>query len=375
MRVWWFAAAGLVVVGLAVAGFAVVGPGFAAKQSVQYLSAAASVADVKAQVVATGTLQPARTFSLAFGSPAVATPASAAGTSGASSPGSTSSGATSIRWTVTSVSVVAGQHVNAGDPLASSATSIDAQIAVATAEVSAAKVQVAAGGTTLAVANANLALLNARVLLADLRAARAHASLVAPEAGVVTAVNVTKGLDAPSGAAIVIASDAVVATAVVTETDVSSIKADQPATVTITALGSDVTGTVSSVSPAGSASSGVVGFGVVVAIDSVPTEVRPGMSVQVTVVTAQALGVLSIPSVALNGSLGSYTVSVLASDGTTQSRSIGTGLVTTDLAEITSGLTAGERVVTGTASTQLTTTNSGGFRGGFGGGGFGGGGN
>jgi multidrug efflux pump subunit AcrA (membrane-fusion protein) len=370
MRLWWFAAAGLVVVGLVVAGFALVGPGFAAKQTVQYLSATASVADVKAQVVATGTLQPAHALSLAFGSPVTVTPASAASSAVASSPSSASSAASSVRWTVSSVSVAVGQHVKAGAALASAGTAgIDAQIAVAVAQVSDAEVKVSYGGTALAVANANLALLNATTLLADLQAERAHASLVAPEAGMVTAVNITKGLDAPSGPAIVIASDAMVATAVVTETDVASIKAEQPATVSITALRSDVTGTVSSVSLTGSASSGVVGFGVVVAIGATPTEVRPGMSVQVTVVTAQALGVLSIPSVALNGSLGSYTISVLASDGTTQSRSVGTGLVTTDLAEITSGLTAGERVVTGTASSQLTTTNTGGFRGGFGGGG------
>jgi macrolide-specific efflux system membrane fusion protein len=70
---------------------------------------------------------------------------------------------------------------------------------------------------------------------------------------------------------------------------------------------------------------------------------------------------------------------VLASDGTISTRSVGTGLVTTDLAQITNGLAAGDEVVTGTASTQLTTTGGGGGAfpgpgGGFGGG-FGGGGN
>ena len=163
-----------------------------------------------------------------------------------------------------------------------------------------------------------------------------------------------------------------VATALVTETDVSSIKASQVATITLTALGTDVSGTVSSVSATGSSSSGVVGFGVVAGLDSVPAGVLSGMSVQVTVVTAQAPGVLSIPSTALGGTLGSYTVSVLADDGTISTRTVGTRPVTTDLAEITSGLVAGDKVVTGTASTQLTTTDGGGgFRGP--GGGFGGG--
>jgi multidrug efflux pump subunit AcrA (membrane-fusion protein) len=59
MRVWWIGTAILVVIGLGVAGYAILGPGFAAQTQVQYLSATASVADVEAQVVATGTLQPA----------------------------------------------------------------------------------------------------------------------------------------------------------------------------------------------------------------------------------------------------------------------------------------------------------------------------
>lgn len=378
MRVWWIATAVLVVIGLGVAGYAILGPGFAAKAQVQYLSATASVADVKAQVVATGTLQPARTFSLAFGSPPVVTAAAASSASNGSN-AAAGTGSSSMSWTVSSVKAVVGQHVGAGDLLATaSTTAINAQIAVAAAQVTDAKTKVSKGGTTLQVANAKLALLNAQTNLANLKAERGNASLVAPEAGVVTAVNVADGAGAPSGTAIAIASDAMIASAVVTETDVASIKVSEVASVTITALSTDVSGTVSSVSTTGSSSSGVVGFGVLVAIDSVPAGVLPGMSVQVTVVTAQALGVLSIPSIALGGTLGTYTVSVLAADGTISTKSVGTGLVTTDLAQITSGLAAGDKVVTGTASTQLTTTGGGGgFRGlggGFGGG-FGGGGN
>lgn len=380
MRLWWIAAAGLVVIGLGVAGYAILGPGFAAKTQVQYLSATASVADVKAQVVATGTLQPARTFSLAFGGPAVVTAAVASSASnGSTAPNANSAaaatGSSSLSWTVSSVKAVVGQEVAAGDILATASTSeIDAQIAVAAAQVTDAETKVSNGGTKLQVANANLALLNAQANLANLEAERTYVSLVAPEAGLVTSVNIAEGAAAPSGTAIEIASDAMVATALVTETDVSSIKATQVAAVTITALGTDVAGTVGSVSTTGSNSSGVVGFGVLVAVNSVPAGVLPGMSVQVTVVTSQALGVLSIPSVALGGTLGSYTVSVLAGDGTISTRSVGTGLVTSDLAQITNGLAEGDEVVTGTASTQLTTDGGGGFRGPGGlGGGFGGG--
>lgn len=376
MRVWWFVAAGLVVIGLAVAGYAIVGPGFAAKQDVQYLTSATAVTNVTAEVVVNGTVQAARTDSLAFGSPAVVQPATPAAPTSGANQGAAASSPSGISWPVTSVKVAVGDHVQAGAELATAGTAdADAQIAVAQAQVDASQAQVNAGGSAQTLANAKSSLLKAKTTLADLKAALAHASLVAPEAGVVTAVNVTEGADAPSGAAVVIVSDVMVAAGTVTETDVAAVTVGQKATITVTALNADLTGSVSYVSPTGSSTSGVVGFGILVTLDSVPAGVRPGMSADITVVTAEATGVLAIPSVALSGSLGAYTVTVMGSDGSTAVRTVSVGLVTNNLAEITNGLSAGERVVTGTASTQLTTTNTGGgFRGGLGGGGFGGGG-
>jgi len=375
MRVWWFAAAGLVVVGLGVAGFALVGPGFAARQDVQYLTTAAAVTNVTAEVVVNGTVQPARTDSLAFGSAVVEQPASQAAAATGASQG-TANSPSGIRWPVSSVAVAVGDHVAKGAPLASATTAdVSAQIAVAQAQVDTAQAKVDAGGTDQAVANAKLALLDAKTRLAELKAALAHASLTAPEAGVITAVNVAAGVDAPSGPAVVMVSDVMVAAGIVTETDVAAVTAGQKATVTVTAVTADLAGSVSYVSPTGSSTSGVVGFAIEVSLDSVPAGVRPGMSADITVVTAEASGVLAIPSVALNGTVGAYTVTVLGSNGTTTVRTVSVGLVTNNLAEITGGLSAGDRVVTGTASTQLTTTNTGGgFRGGFGGGGLGGGG-
>jgi multidrug efflux pump subunit AcrA (membrane-fusion protein) len=382
MKVWWFTIAALVLIGVAVAGYAVIGPGFAKAQPVQYLSSDAAVANVVAQVVVTGTVEPAQTDTLTFGSPPSAQP-TLPSSSGNSSAAAANSPVSGLSWTVTDVSVAVGDHVTAGESLATADTaSINAQIAVAKAQVSADQTKVNNGGSTLTVANAKEALLVAKTNLANLEAAKANASLVAPEDGVVTAVNVTKGSVAPSGAAIVMVSDAMVASGTVTESDVSTISIGQKATVTLSAFGTDVAGTVSYVSRAGTSSSGVVGFGILVALDSVPDNTRPGMSANVTIVTNEVDGVLAVPSIALNGTVGSYTVTVLASDGTTTVQQVGVGLVTSDLAQITSGLTAGQAVVTGTASTQLTTTNNGagggGFRfggGGFGGGGFPGGGN
>jgi multidrug efflux pump subunit AcrA (membrane-fusion protein) len=93
------------------------------------------------------------------------------------------------------------------------------------------------------------------------------------------------------------------------------------------------------------------------------------MSADISIVAASATNVLSIPSRALSGSAGAYTVRVVAADGSVSVRDVQVGLVTSSLAEITSGLQPGERVVTGTSSTQNSTTTVGG--GAFpGGGGF-----
>ena len=104
----------------------------------------------------------------------------------------------------------------------------------------------------------------------------------------------------------------------------------------------------------------MVTYQVVVSLESVPAGVLSGMTAQVTIRLAEANGVVAIPSTALNGSRGSYTVRVLDATGQAVARQVQVGLVTTSLVEIQSGISAGEVVVTGTASQRTTTTTQGG---------------
>ena len=93
------------------------------------------------------------------------------------------------------------------------------------------------------------------------------AALKAPIAGIVTAVNIRAGFDAPSGPAIVVASTTYQVTTDVVESDLADIKVGQTASVTIDALDIEVEGTVSAISPvAGDGSSGVVAFPVTVTL-------------------------------------------------------------------------------------------------------------
>ena len=100
------------------------------------------------------------------------------------------------------------------------------------------------------------------------------------------------------------------------------------------------------------------------------------MTGTLTIVLASRSNVLLVPTAAVLGSGSSPLVRVLQ-NGAPVYRSVTTGMATSSLTQITSGLAAGETVVTGVitsaASTTPATTTGGGL-GGLGGGGFGGGG-
>ena len=61
------------------------------------------------------------------------------------------------------------------------------------------------------------------------------------------------------------------------------------------------------------------------------------MTADVTIVIAQATDAIAVPVAALSGTSGNYTVQVMGSDGTVQSRPVQVGLITSSLAQITSG--------------------------------------
>jgi len=383
----------LVVAGGAIAvSFGVLRPGSTAATS--FLTAVASTQDVTDEVTATGSVAASWTYDLSFGNDPTATPASSGSSSGSNSSSSNSSSsngssvAASVRWPVSSLAVKVGDRVAKGQVLAKADTAdLEAQIADANRAAASSAIQVDLAQDVLDNASATDQVRQAKVNLynaetqkataysdlAELKALRAKASLVAPADGTVTAVDIAQGADAPSGAAISLQSATLEVTTDVVESDVTKISLGQPATITVGAIDATLNGMVAAIAPNGnsSGSNGVVQYAVEVSLDAPPQTLRPGMSADISIVTASANGVLAIPSRALSGSAGSYTVRVVAADGTVETRPVTVGLVTSSLAEIQSGLQAGERVVTGTSSAQQNGTQAGG--GFFGGGRLGGG--
>jgi RND family efflux transporter MFP subunit len=377
MRLKVVAIVGLLVVGGIAVFMTVGGLPSSAAATPTYLTSTAAVADVSDDVAATGAIASSESWALVFG---------AAADSAASQSGSPAS------WLVSAVKVKVGDPVKKGAVLATATnTSLRVSIASAISKVNTATIEVAtaqdaydAATTTAQLRQTKIALLNARdglaqakAALADLNAQLSHASLLAPADGIVTVINLTVGANAPVADAIDLAAATFQVTANVVESDVSTLQIGQPATVTVSAISADLTGTVTAIAPVAetSTSGGVVSYAVTVSLQAPPPSLRPGMTADVTVTTASASGVLAVPAAAIRGTSGNYNVLVLTAAGTAEARPVTVGLMTSSLVEIKSGLNAGDVVITGTASQQRTTTGGQGGNGIVvpgGGGGFGG---
>ena len=343
-----------------------------------YLTTPAAIGNVTDEVAATGSLAAASTYGVAFGTdPFLATDDSQAPTSDQT-------------WPVTDVMVKPGDHVTKGQALATADTAeIRREISRSTADVNTANLQWKIAREQLADARdaedqdrIRQALLQvystqkqasqANEQRSILRAALLAATIRSPIDGIVTEVNVTKGLDAPAGAAVVIASDDMTVTTNVVESDLTNVQVGQTASITLDAIDATTDGTVTAISPVSTDdSSGVVSYPVTVTLKDPPDKARDGMSADVSITIASANDVVTVPASALQGNEGDYSVMTLGADGTPQRVPVQVGLVTNANAEITSGLDAGTAVVIGTTSELVGTQNNGG-PGGFGG--FGGGG-
>ena len=341
-----------------------------------YLTATATTGDVTDDVAATGTLDASTRYGLVFGAdPYLVTSSSTAPQVSATYP-------------VTKVDVKVGDTVKKDQVVATAdTTDLKRQLESANNSLVSARVGVNAANATRKTANdsgnadqirqAKMGQLNAQNQLAtaqqavrDLQTQIANATLKAPVDGLVTEVDVQAGYDAPSGNAVVIDGNGFQITTDVVESDLGDLAVGQSASISITAIGADVTGKVSAISPvadssssSGSGSSSVVSYPVTVTLDSVPPKARSGMTADVTITIASATNVLTVPAEALRGSEGDYRVLTLDASGQPVSTPVTVGLVTSTTAEIKSGIEAGTAVVTGTSAsrTGTTSTNGGGF--------------
>jgi len=164
------------------------------------------------------------------------------------------------------------------------------------------------------------------------------------------------------------------------EDDATKIQTNQTATITLNALPNQtITGTVSEVDITSTVVSNVVTYDVTISLTSPPSGVKPGMTANVAVVVGEADNVVELPTADITTRGTTSTVTLLKA-GKQIIQTVTTGLVGDETTQITSGVTAGETVVTpavsittgGAATTRTSTLGGGGGFVGGGGGGFGG---
>jgi HlyD family secretion protein len=181
------------------------------------------------------------------------------------------------------------------------------------------------------------------------------AELTAPFAGTVTfADTVEAGSGVTAGVAVftVVDPNRMEFEAAVNETDITTVDPKQSATVTVDAFNQPFTGRVIAVQAAPqTTSTGTVAFGVRISIDVGSARVFPGMSGSADIVVQSVADALSVPveSVLTQGS--STSVFVLGSDDVAHARPVTIGVSTDAAAQVLSGLSAGEQVVTTGAAT------------------------
>jgi HlyD family secretion protein len=224
----------------------------------------------------------------------------------------------------------------------------------------------------------------------------AYQSVTSPIDGVVAKISATMAEQASNGTAIAtIVTPNEYATISLNEVDAAKVAVGQKSTLTFDAVNNlSLAGTVSEVDGIGTVSQGVVTYNVQIAFDSEDNRVKPGMSVNASIITAADQNVLVVPSAAVKTQGNVSYVQELSQKYSTPQETSGvtpatapknvpvvTGLSDDTNTEIDSGLSAGDQVIikttvtTGasatiksTATAATTRTGGGGFGGGGGGG-------
>lgn len=225
------------------------------------------------------------------------------------------------------------------------------QAAVAQAEAQLKELLADPTASDLARAEAQVA--QAEAQLEQARIELEQATLKAPFAGVVAAVNVAPGesISQRSPLTLIDVSRYVVKVTV-DEVDVARVQVGQPVEVLIDALGQPaLDGVVRLIAPQSKEGEAVTAYGVTVEVDPGDRPVKVGMTASASIISDKRAGVVSVPAAAVRSENGQSVVSVVTqgADGKQQvtPQPVEVGLRTRDRVEIRSGLSEGQQVLIG----------------------------
>ncbi|MDO4540738.1 MAG: efflux RND transporter periplasmic adaptor subunit [Syntrophomonadaceae bacterium] len=213
--------------------------------------------------------------------------------------------------------------------------------------------------------SAEIKLQQSRNSLEELYEKKNARTITAPISGTVLSVGVTEGeevTEQTSSLVTIAYLDAMEVTLSVDELDILAVEKGMAATITSDALpGRTFDAYVSDIALEGTAYSGVAAFDVTLQIDE-PGDLRSGMSVNIAILTTQVEDVLLVPLAAITQQGNEYWVTLMdESGGESVRQPVEVGAVSSDRAQIVSGLEEGQRVVyqSFTAAANAETEDSG----------------
>ncbi|MFA5076703.1 MAG: efflux RND transporter periplasmic adaptor subunit [Patescibacteria group bacterium] len=203
------------------------------------------------------------------------------------------------------------------------------------------------------VANYQALVAQARAQVAAVEQRMSDRIIKAPVAGTVTKVNNSVGEYASMAAPVIVmlGDEAFEIEVDVPESDIAKVTIGNNADITLDAFGEDIpfSGKIILIEPAQTEISGVVYYKVKIALDPTDQDVKPGMTANIDIRTAEKDNILVVPQRAVRERDSSKYVQVMTDQATNQieERSVVTGLKGDDgLIEVVSGLVEGEVVVT-----------------------------
>jgi HlyD family secretion protein len=176
-----------------------------------------------------------------------------------------------------------------------------------------------------------------------------NATLKAPFAGLITAVNIVPGSNATATTAAftIIDRSTLHVDVTLSENDVVQVREGQPVRLSIDSLDDwQAEGSVTYIAPAATVTNEVVTYEVRVSFPDDDPSVKVGMTADVNITTAEKRGVLLVPTTALLPSGATYVVEKPSlTGGTNEQVPVETGLSDETNTEITSGLREGDVIV------------------------------
>lgn len=223
--------------------------------------------------------------------------------------------------------------------------------------------------------------------LSELKSALADYTITAPFGGTIASLSLKRFDSVSTGSSVAtLITNQKIATLSLNEVDIAKIKLGNKVTLTFDAIEElTLTGEVVEISAVGTVSQGVVSYSVKIAFDTQDERVKPGMTVNASIITEAKQNVLTVPASAVKTQNGMSYVEVfeapienpspqgIVSVNPPTRIEVQIGLSDDVSTEILSGLSEGQQIITRTVTASVATqTNStssilpggGGFRGG-----------